>query len=103
MKTIDLPENELQSRIRAGELIDVGERVRLITSDGHEHDFLVTRVDDESIHGSSNQVQIDDVVAIKTRSVHAGKTALLAGGVVGVWAVVAILVAPAAILAAAAP
>jgi len=103
MRTVDLPENTLQTRIRAGDLIVAGEQVRLVTSDGREYEFLISSVDQESIHGSNDHVQIDDVVTIKTRRIHAGKTALLAGGLVGVWTVIAILVAPALILAAAAP
>jgi hypothetical protein len=103
MEIVELPENKLQANIRAGELIVPGEQVRLVTSDGREHEFLVSSVDQESIHGSKDHIQIDDVVTVKTRRIHAGKTALLAGGVIGLWAVIAILIAPAAILAAASP
>ena len=103
MKTVDMPESELQSRIRAGELVEVGEKVQLVTSDGREPEFVVTGIDDNAIYGDGEQIPIDDVVAIKTRRFSAGKTAALAGGAVGAWALIAILVAPALILAAAAP
>ena len=103
LQTLDMPADELHASLRSGEINLTGERVRIATVDGTEHKFRVTRVDDVAIHHEKGSVNIDDVVAIQTSEVSAGKTTLLAGGLIGAWVLVAIIVAPAAILAAAAP
>jgi len=77
-------------------------------------------MDEEGIHGTMEDssrsrmghenkslqavaVPINEVVAIKTQQLQAGRTAMLVGGSVGVLYIIAAAVAGAAILAAAAP
>ena len=87
LQTAEMPSNELRTQIRAGELISIGDRILVVTADGSEHKFKVTELDDTSIHGKDEIIRIDDIVALQTRELSAGKTALLAGGVsVGVVA-----------------
>ena len=87
LQTAEIPPNELHTQIRAGELISIGDRILVVTADGSEHKFKVTELDDTSIHGKDEIIRIDDIVALQTRELSAGKTALLAGGVgVGVYA-----------------
>ena len=103
LQTLDMPADELHASLRSGDINLTGERVCIATADGTEHKFRVTGVDDVAIHHDKGSVDIDDVVAIQTSEVSAGKTTLLAGGLIGAWVLVAIIIAPAAILAAAAP
>ena len=93
---------ELQHLILSEEILEVGQRVRLVTSDEMVHEFRVTGIDSQRgvVHGKNESVAIEDIVAVETREISAGKTALLTGGLVyGIGIIIAIAIAPAAILA----
>jgi hypothetical protein len=92
---------ELQRLIVSEGILEVGERVRLVTSDESEHKFRIKAIDTKAgfVYGEDESVPIEDIVAVETREVSAGKTALLTGGLVyGVGMIIAIAIAPAAIL-----
>jgi hemin uptake protein HemP len=99
-KPIELPPATVQQMILDQEILQPGEKVKLITADGQRYDFRVTRVDTEQrvILGGSQSVPIDEVVALETKEFSLGKTALLAAGSYGVLALIAIAIAPALIL-----
>jgi hypothetical protein len=82
-------------------LIEPGDRVRLVTADDAVHKFRVTKVDVDAglVVGSAEAVPIADIVAVETREVSVGKTAALTGGAIGIWVLILILIAPAALLA----
>ena len=92
LQTAEMPSGELHTQIRAGELISIGDRILVVTADGSEHQFKVTELDDTSIHGKDEIIRIDDIVALQTRELSAGKTALLAGGA-SIGVVAALIVA----------
>jgi uncharacterized Zn finger protein len=114
VKTIDVPPEALHERIRQGDLIKVSDSVRIVTVDEKEYRFVVTGITTDEIHGKVVKVSteadeireeavtipIDSVVAVKTQELSVGKTALLAGGVIGIMALIFIATAPAAILSA---
>lgn len=92
---------ELRRQLLSGELVQPGERVRLVTIDETVYEFRVSEIDLEQglVIGRDERVPISDVVAVETRNVSAGKTALLVGGVgYSVLAVVLVALAPALIL-----
>lgn len=92
---------ELQRKLLSGELLQTGERVRLVTTDETVYEFRITEIDLEQglVIGSDEQVPIADVVAVQTREVSMGKTALLVGAVgYSVIAIVLVALAPALIL-----
>lgn len=118
VKPIDAPPEALHERIRQGEIIKVGDAVSIFTQDEKEHRFVVTAIDADEIHGKILKVSsdgakisheevvtipIDSVVAVQTREMSIGKTALLTGGVFGIMLLIFIATAPAAILAASGP
>ena len=103
LRPIEATPEELQQRIRQEDIVEVGDRVRIFTADEKEHRFLVTAVDADEVRGKDVSVPIDSIVALQTRGISIGRTALLAGGVVGVMLFVLVAVAPAMILAASAP
>jgi hypothetical protein len=76
---------ELKHRITHDDLIEPGDRVRLVTADGTVYKFRVTRIDEvnELVIGPKDSVPIQDIVAVETREVSIGKTAALTGGLVG--------------------
>ena len=92
---------ELRRQLLSGELLQPGERVRLVTSDETVYEFRITEIDLDQglVIGSDEQVPIADVVAVETRKVSVGKTALLVGGVgYSLIAIVLVAIAPALIL-----
>lgn len=92
---------ELRRQLLSGELLKPGERVRLVTTDETVCEFRITEIDLEQglVTGHDEQVPIADVVAVETREVSMGKTALLVGGVdYSVIALLPVALAPALIL-----
>ncbi|MGD2167093.1 MAG: hypothetical protein PVF63_03235 [Gammaproteobacteria bacterium] len=72
-----------------------------MTLDEAAHEFRVTSIDTENgvIHSRNEAVPIRDIVAVETREISAGRTALLTGSLAyGVGLIIAIAIAPAAIL-----
>jgi hypothetical protein len=76
---------ELQRMITHENLLETGDRVRLVTADGAVYKFRVREIDLQNglIIGPKDSVQIQDIVAVETRKVSIGKTAALTGGLVG--------------------
>lgn len=103
LQRTELEPYELHSAIRSGELLKVGDRVQLVNADGSKLKLTVEEIDDQSIIGKDNIAPIDDVVALETKEISAGKTSLLVGGAVGMGFLIGALLGPALILAAAAP
>jgi len=79
-KTVELSEQELQSKIRSEQLIKTGDNVKIYTRDGTKRQFTVKYVDDEVVQGSKSSIRIDDIVALETGTYSGGKTALFVGG-----------------------
>lgn len=104
LRTIEAPPDKLHEQIRHENLIKVGDRVRIVTEDKKEHEFVATAINKDEIRGKDVIVPIDSIVAVQTREFSTGKTALLAGGVTAgtilLMVIIAIAVAPAAILSA---
>lgn len=101
LNPVDVPPDELQHQLRAGTLLAAGDRVRLVTADETVHKFRVTEIslEQDMVLGRDASVPIDDIVALETREVSVGRTALLTGGVgIGVAALIAIAIAPAILL-----
>ena len=80
LEPIEMPPEELQEYISEGDLIEPGDVVKVVTSDGERHKFKVTATTADRITGKSKEVLISDIVAIETREFSGGKTALLAAG-----------------------
>jgi hypothetical protein len=92
---------ELHHMIAHENLLESGERVRLVTADGAVHKFRVTEIDlvNGMVVGPKESVPIESIVAVETREISIGKTAALTGGVVAGWVILLILAAPGLILA----
>lgn len=93
---------EVQRLILNENLLKPGDRVKIVTADQSIYEFRIEQVDleQELIIGADKQVRVEDIVALETRQVSVGKTALLAGGVAySVWILLLIAIAPALILA----
>lgn len=92
---------QLQRLILSENLLKPGQRVRLVTNDEAEHQFRIAEVDleREVVTGDDEAVLISEIVAVETREVSVGRTALLTGGLAyGGLFLIAIALAPALIL-----
>ena len=88
VKPIEMTPEQVQQKISAGEIVAVGDKVRVATSDGEVYNFKVTALTTQQIMGDEIKIPIDEVVAIGTREFSAGKTTALAGGTVVLWAII---------------
>jgi hypothetical protein len=77
---------DLQERIRKGQLTKVGDYVIIHTLDNIKYEFTVDGIDEETIEGDGISVQIDNIAALETKTFSAEKTAGLVGGAtLGLW------------------
>lgn len=101
LEPVAVPADELQSQLRDGTLVKPGDRVRLVTADETVYQFRVTEIslDQGAVVGQSERVPIDEIVAVETKEVSVGRTALLTGGIgVGMAVLIAVAIAPAILL-----
>ncbi len=88
LSPVEMTPEQVQEKISEGEVIRVGDTVRIATTDGEIHKLKVTAVTAQQIVGDDINIAIDDIVAVETPEFSAGKTAALAGGAVLMWAVI---------------
>ncbi len=99
LQPVEMSPEQLHERIFTDNIIEVGDSVKIVTSDGASHKFKVSAVTADHIAGKDIEVPIGDIIAIETREFSGGKTtALTAGGLALVY-VIAGLVAAASLLA----
>jgi hypothetical protein len=80
LKPVELSPDQLQDRLPAGEIIQVGDSVVLTTADGNQHKFKVTSITNNYVAGKNVEVSIADIVAVGKRETSMVKTYLLVGG-----------------------
>jgi hypothetical protein len=82
LRPVEAPREELQRRILTAGLLETGDRVRLITNDGMQHELRVASVDVGAglVRGEDQVVRIDEIEALDKREVSALRTAALAAG-----------------------
>ena len=83
LKTTEAPPEEAHRLIMTEDILKPGDEVKIVTTDGVVHEFRVTRIDRERglVVGDGGEIPIVDIVALETREISVGGTALLAGGV----------------------
>ncbi len=71
MQTTKAPSDELHRQIRAGGLVDPGDRIQITMSDGTKQMIEVFRVDEDALHGHTAngdlvEAEIDDIAVLAT-------------------------------------
>ena len=66
---VDMDVETLRDELRSGGLVEVGDRVTVVTTVQGSLTFEVTDVDAESIRGDSVEVPIDEVVTMEQRKI----------------------------------
>jgi len=79
LRTVELPQSTVQQRIVSEDLIIPGDKVRIVTIDGKQHDFKVATVDGEYIKGNEIEIPVKDISIVEKRRISIGKTLLLSG------------------------
>ncbi|MGC2032347.1 MAG: hypothetical protein WA642_20180 [Steroidobacteraceae bacterium] len=82
LQPIEGTADELQGRISSGGLLEVGDRVSIVTSDDRTHEFRIRALGEGVIQGTSDSVPLDRVVTLQKREFSRAKTCLLLGGIV---------------------
>jgi hypothetical protein len=89
LKPVEMSPEQLHARISAGEIIEVGDTVKIVTADGTIRKFKVSTITADRITGKDIELPIADIIAIETREFSGGKTtALAAGGAALVYVIV---------------
>jgi hypothetical protein len=65
MRPIDGSPRELQQFINSGELLKVGDRVRIVTADEEAHRFAITKMEAGPIVGRNESVPVDQVMSLE--------------------------------------
>lgn len=99
LKPVEMPAEQLQGRISAGEILKVGDSVKIVTTDGSVHKLKLTAVTADYIEGKGIRIPVDDVVAVEAREFSGGKTTALAAGGFAIAYVIAAAVAAASLMA----
>jgi hypothetical protein len=89
LRPVELSADQLQDRIPAGEVIQVGDSVVLTTSDDKQHKFVVTSITTEAVIGKDIEVPIENIVAAGKREPSTVKSLSLIAGVAIVVAIAA--------------
>lgn len=98
LKPMEMTPQELHAEIKQSQVVQVGDKIKLVTADGKPHEFKVGKITATHIFGNNEQIEIEQIVALETRQFSGGKTALLAGGVYVIYIMARLLAAPAIIL-----
>jgi hypothetical protein len=80
LKPVELAPEVLQERIFSGNIVKLGDKVKVVTSDGVRSEFKVTAITENHILGKDIDIPIRDIVALETREFSGGKTSVLVGG-----------------------
>jgi hypothetical protein len=98
LKPVEMSPELLQQHISDGQVFEVGDSAKIVTTDGVIHKFRVTGVTADKILGKGVEVPISDIVAVETQEFSGGKTAALAVGSVAILYIIAAAVATASLL-----
>ena len=80
LKTVELEPQQLHEQISTGNIIQVGDKVQVVTSDGMRHKFKVKAITENRIVGKDIDIPIMDIVALEIRIPDDEKTSLLVAG-----------------------
>ena len=83
LRPVAAPQQEIQRRILSGELLQPGDQVRVVTTDGVVQEFRVGEIkrDEGVLTGEGRTMQVADIVTIEKRERSWLKTGFLAAGV----------------------
>jgi hypothetical protein len=69
LRPIDGSPTELRQFINSGELLQPGDRVRIVTADQKTHRFAITKIETGLIVGPNESVSVDQVMSLEVENV----------------------------------
>ena len=94
---IDASPDELQYKIRHENIINIHDWVRVITEEGKEYRFQITKINETVIQGDDVvnntvvSVPIDSIAGLETQDINKGRTSLLFGLPIAAYVILIIL------------
>ena len=94
---IDASPDELQYKIRHENIINIHDWVRVITEEGKEYRFQITKINETVIQGDDVvnntvvSVPIDRIAGLETQDINKGRTSLLFGLPIAAYVILIIL------------
>jgi hypothetical protein len=94
---IDASPDELQYKIRHENIINIHDWVRVITEEGKEYRFQITKINETVIQGDDVvnntvvSVPIDSIAGLETQDINKGRTSLLFGLPIAAYVILMIL------------
>jgi hypothetical protein len=94
---IDASPDELQYKIRHENIINIHDWVRVITEEGKEYRFQITKINETVIQGDDVvnntvvSVPIDSIAGLETQDINKGRTSLLFGLPIAAYVIMMIL------------
>ena len=82
LQTIEAPPDKLHEQIRHENLVKVGDKVKIITEDEKEDQFVVTAINESEIRGKDVTVPIDSIVSVQKREFDPNKSTFTGIGTV---------------------
>lgn len=82
LQLIDLSSAQVRDHIRAGQIVQLGDRISVTTEDGKTQEFKVAAVTDSTVQGGDVKVLIDSIVSVRTKQRNRLRTALATTGIV---------------------
>jgi hypothetical protein len=82
LKPIELTPTTVQQRISSGDLIQIGNKYRITTSEEKQYYFIVTSIDSEYICGKDIKIPTKDILRVEKRAFSMGKTVGLAASII---------------------
>ncbi|MBT8142684.1 MAG: mechanosensitive ion channel [Gammaproteobacteria bacterium] len=86
MRAVEYTSYDLQARISSGDLINIGDTVRVVKTDGTVHKFTVSKLSNTNIQGRDLNIAISDIARLEVKQFSATKNAIWIGAVVGIAA-----------------
>jgi hypothetical protein len=74
---------------RLSQALKRGDNVEIVTADGRQLQFAIDAVDDSGLQGAGQRVAYSDIKSINRKQVSAGRTALVALGIIAAGALAA--------------
>ena len=88
-RVVELPPEELQRQIMAGEWIEAGDKIEVTTLDGKRHQLTVIGVENGVLVTEEEHIPVDSILTLESRHFSVGKTLALVGGGLGAGVIIA--------------
>ena len=91
LQPIEKSPTVIQTQIQEGNLLSVGNRVKIIDVNGRGHEFKITKISNTHLFGKSSSLAIKDIANLQVKEVSSGKSAFAIPTTIGALAILGFL------------